>query len=154
MAISRNEINEMDDLYGDIKAFRIRAQEELRRARRYAAFVSLILFDLSKINRNDEIEKFENSDTFMKSLRQLVRSSIRDTDIISTAGARKMFILLIDTPREGAEAFSERLQKSIRYFMCNNVKSPLNWRVPMTQYSFPAAPGDDVNMQAILDVIN
>jgi len=143
----------MDSLYGDIKAFRIRAQEELRRARRYAAFVSLISMDFSGIDPVTDIEHFAGFDQFMKSLRQLVRSSVRDTDIIGSTGAEKMLLLLVDTPREGAEALADRLEKTMRYFMCDNIKSPLNWRIPMRQYSFPGMPGEEFNLQTVLEII-
>jgi diguanylate cyclase (GGDEF)-like protein len=143
----------MDKLYGDIRAFKIRAQEELRRARRYAAFVSLISMDLSHVDGKGDIENFAGLDEFMKSLRQLVRSSIRDTDIIGSSGGKRLLLLLIDTPLEGAEVLSERLQKSIRYFMCNNIKSPLNWRVPMKRYCFPGTPGEEINIQSVLEII-
>jgi GGDEF domain-containing protein len=153
MTKSRQDTNDMDKLYGDTGAFKIRAQEELRRARRYAAFVSLISMDLSHIDPEGDLENFTGLDEFMKSLKHLVRSSIRDTDVIGSARGKKLFLLLIDTHLEGARALSERLQKTIRYFMCGNIKSPLNWRVPMEHYCFPGIPDQPSNLESILEII-
>ena len=152
MSKSKEDITEMDRLYGDIRVFKIRAQEELRRARRYAAFVSMISMDLSHIDPVTDIENFVGIDQFMTTLQQLVRSSIRDTDIGAGGGAR-LLLLLIDTPREGAEALTDRLEKTMRYFMCDNIKSPLNWHIPMKQYYFPGMPGEEFNLQSVLEII-
>jgi len=151
MPMSRKDTNDMDRLYSDVRAFKIRTQEELRRARRYAAFVSLISMDFSHINGDEDIENSVGLDKFMKSLHQLIRSSIRDTDIINLTGGKKLLLLLIDTPMQGADALVDRLQKAVRYFMCNNVKSPYNWRVPIKRYCFPESPGEEINLQSIIE---
>lgn len=142
---------EMDRIYGDPQAFKARALEEIRRARRYATFVSLVAVDMAHIDSVDELENFGNFGDFMTSLRKLIRVSVRETDLLSIAGANKVLILLMDTPREGALALAERLKKSLRYFMCDNIKSPLNWRVPIKEYSFPNAPEDELDIVAFLD---
>jgi hypothetical protein len=142
---------EMDRIYGDPQAFKARAMEEIRRAKRYATFVSLVAVDMAHVDSADELENFGNLGDFMTSLRKLIRVSIRETDLLSIADASKVLILLLDTPREGALALSERLKKSLRYFMCNNIKSPLNWRVPIKEYSFPNAPDAELDIIAFLE---
>jgi len=141
---------EMDGIYGDLKAFIARANEELRRARRYATFVSLIAIDLSHIDDEGEIENFSGFDEFMLSMQKLVRNSIRETDLLSASGNKGIYILLIETPGEGAQAVSQRLQSSLRYFICNNIRSPIKWRAPMKSYSFPQSIAGQPDLQSLL----
>jgi GGDEF domain-containing protein len=153
MANNNDKINETDKLYGNPLSFKVRAQEELRRAKRYATFVSLVSVDLAHVDSSDEIQNFSGFDEFMKSLRKLIRNSIRETDIVSNFDRQKVSILLLDTPREGASAMTDRLRKILRYFMCDNIRSPLNWRVPIKEYYFPSSSGEDFSIQAFLDHI-
>jgi GGDEF domain-containing protein len=153
MAKKRDDKYEMDRLYSDPQAFKARALEEIRRAKRYATFVSLVAIDMGHIDSIDEVENFGNLNDFMVSLRKLIRVSIRETDLLSIAGSGKILILLLDTPREGALSLSERLKVTLRYFMCNNIKSPLNWKVPIKEYSFPNAPEDEQDIVSYLDQV-
>jgi GGDEF domain-containing protein len=143
-----------DRLYSDPSAFKARALEEVRRAKRYATFVSMIALDLTHIDAISDVEKFKSYDDFISSFRKLLRGSIRETDILSIFNGHKAFILLLDTPREGAEVLEERLKIALRYFMAGFIKSPLNWHVPMKEYSFPNGSNDDLGFQAFIDNID
>ena len=140
-------------MYNNLEIFRARATEEIRRAKRYPTFISLVLLDVSHINSSGEIENFSNLDQFYMSLQDLVKKSIRETDLISSNGSGKIAILLIETPSEGATAFSERLKKTVKYFLCDNTKSPVNWRVPTRESYFPGSTGEDDSILGVLDTI-
>jgi two-component system cell cycle response regulator len=142
---------ELGSIYNDIEIFRARIDEEIRRARRYPTFLSLVLLDVSHVNSQDEIENFSEVEKFHAGLRNLVRKTIRETDLLSTDGSGKIAILLLETSREGATVFSKRLKKAVRYFLCNNTISPINWRVPISASSFPGSRGEDGGM---LDLLN
>lgn len=141
-------------MYSNPEIFRARATEEIRRAKRYLTFISLVLMDVSHINSSGEIENFPNLNQFHISLQDLVRKSIRETDLISSDGFGKIAILLIETPKEGAMAFSERLKKTVRYFLCNNTRSPVNWRVLTRESYFPGSTGENNSILSVLDSID
>jgi GGDEF domain-containing protein len=153
MAKKNKNIADMDLFYSDLRTFKARAQEEIRRAKRYATFVSMVSLDLTHIDVDNEIENFGNFDDFMESTKKLIRNSIRDTDLLSTSNRHKILILLMDTPKEGASALASRLKKTLRYFICNNIKSPLKWRVPSKEYCYPTSSSDEQNVQFLLDQI-
>jgi hypothetical protein len=138
-------------MYDSPAIFKARALEEIRRARRYPSFVSLIQLDISHINSEGEIENFENIQKFHDNLLDLVGRSVRDTDLISNRGTGRIAILLIETPREGALTLLERLKKTVRYFLCNNTKSPVNWRVPTKECYFPATKDNGDDFMAAID---
>lgn len=138
-------------MYDDPALFRNRAMEEIKRARRYPTFVSMILLDISHINSSSEIENFENLEQFYSNLLGLVGRSVRDTDIISPLSGGRIAILLVETPQEGTYALLERLKKTVKYFLCNNTKSPANWRVPSKESFFPAIRGNSRDLLTALD---
>ena len=151
MTINIEYLSKADGIYSDPLAFKARALEEISRAKRYATFVSMVSVDLSHADIQDEIENYSSYDDFMASLRKLVKASIRETDLVSDYDRHKISILLLDTAKEGASSLADRLRKLIRYFMCSNIKSPINWRVPIKEYYFPDAGDDDLNIQSFLD---
>ncbi len=134
--------------------FKNRAMEEVQRVKRYPSFVSLLSLDLSHITSEEELENFENLGKFYGALRELIEKSIRDTDLISDIYGGKIAILLIETPKNGALILSERLKESIKYFLCNNTKSPLNWRVPSRESSFPSPNNDEKSFINAVNEIN
>lgn len=142
---------DLDTLYNDLEVFKARIEEEIRRARRYPTFLSLVFVDVSHVDSADEIENFSEVGEFHTSLKDLVRKSIRETDLVSSNGNGKIAILLLETPREGASAFSRRLKKAVRYFLCNNTISPANWRVPITASCFPGSGGEE---ESLVDLLN
>lgn len=141
----------LENVYNNPYAFRARALEEVKRARRYPTFISMIEFDISHVNTKEEIENFETLDQFYTYLLNLVGRSVRDTDLISPFERGKIAILLIETPRDGAYALLERLKKTIKYFLCNNTKSPVNWRVPSRECFFPGTAGNNHDLLAALN---
>ena len=134
--------------------FKTRAMEEIQRAKRYPSFVSLLSLDLSHINSDEELEHFEKLGKFYTAIRELIEKSIRETDLISDIYNGKIAILLIETPEDGAVVLSERLKKSIKYFLCNNTKSPLNWRVPSRESCFPTSNNEENSFMDAINEIN
>jgi GGDEF domain-containing protein len=132
-------------MYRNNDYFRNRAMEEVQRVKRYPSFVSLLSLDLSHISSNDELENFENLENFYDAIRKLIEKLVRETDLISNIYNGKLAILLLETPKNGAMILSDRLKKSIKYFLCNNTKSPLNWRVPSKESCFPGGNTDEDN---------
>jgi two-component system cell cycle response regulator len=142
---------ELETLYNDPAIFRARIEEEIRRARRYPTFLSLIYVDVSHVKSTDEIENFSEVEKFHAGLSNLIKKTVRETDLISSNGGGKIAVLLLDTPRDGASAFSKRLKRTVRYFLANNTVSPVNWRVPMGESCFPGSRGDDKGLLDLLD---
>jgi GGDEF domain-containing protein len=134
--------------------FKNRALEEIQRVKRYPSFVSLLFFDLSHINSDSDLENFESLDKFYLALKELIKNSVRETDLISNIYSGKIALLLVETPKNGAEVLSERLKKSIKYFLCNNTKSPLNWRVSARENSFPCSDKDESGFINVIQEIN
>lgn len=150
MATEKDPLN-LDTMYNNLEIFRARIEEEIKRARRYPAFLSLVYIDVSHVDSPDEIENFSDVEKFHAGLNNLIRKTIRETDLLSSNGSGKIAILLLETPRDGASAFSGRLKKAVRYFLASNTISPVNWRVPISERCFPASRGEDTGILDLLD---
>jgi len=142
-------------MYENIMDFKARALEEVKRAKRYLSFVSLVSFDISHIKEDNDIENFDSIRTFHDAVRGLISDSARETDLISTVYDGKIYVLLVETPKEGAEIFSKRLKEIIKYFIYNNAKSPFNWRVGSREAYFPGSKNKtDSFIDALQDLNN
>jgi two-component system cell cycle response regulator len=144
----------LDTMYNNLEIFRARIEEEIKRARRYPTFLSLIVIDVSHVSSPHEIENFSEIEKFHAGLRNLIKKTIRETDLLSSNGSGKIAILLLETAREGASAFSKRLKKTVKYFLANNTVSPVNWRVPIAESCFPDSRGKDEGLLNLLDSMN
>ncbi len=148
--LANERITKIGKSYNDLELFKFRALEEIKRVKRYPSFVSLLILDLSHLNNRGEIENYRDLGEFYLSLCGLVRKSIRETDIISSSIRGKIAILLIETPKEGANSLAKRLKKMVKYFLCNNIKSPIDWRVPIKEFSFPHSTTDEGSLMAVI----
>lgn len=132
-----NDMKILDDLYSQPENFLSRVSQELKRAQRYLNFVSYINIDTSRMNVTDNLPvNGQNLELFDK-LRQHIRKTIRQTDIISGFVNGKISLLLIETNKNGAEIVKQRLQDSIKYFLHEIVEAPHNWRISLYAGSFP-----------------
>lgn len=143
------EIEILDKLYNSNDNFISRASQELKRAQRYLDFLSYLTIDTSHLDDND-IGDSRSGNEFYRKLRRHIRTSVRQTDIISGFNNGKICILLVDTPGEGAMTVSNRLQDSIRYFLHEIINSPKNWKVEIKANCFPT---DTATPSSVLDVI-
>ena len=141
-------------MYNDISIFKARALEEVKRAKRYLTFVSMVSFDISHIENLEYIENYKSIDSFYIALRNMVMDASRDTDIVSGVSNGRLFVLLPETPKEGAQIFSDRLKENIKYFLVNKAKSPLNWRVATQESYFPGSKNTSDNLFTALQNID
>ena len=85
----------------------------------------------------------------------MVMAASRETDIVSGISKGKLYVLLPETPKEGANIFSERLKDIIKYFLFSKAKSPLNWRVSARESYFPGSKNSSDNLfKALQDISN
>ncbi len=79
-----------------------RAEQELKRAERYSSFVSLVTFECVPVSHNwDEGLK--------KKVAEVLERSVRETDIVGISDFSRLALLLVETPRHGAERAAERI---------------------------------------------
>lgn len=94
--------------------FQVRLDEELKRARRYAAKVSLVMLDIDHFKALNDSHGHQQGDIVLRQTAQLVRESIRENlDIACRYGGEEFTIIMPETERGGAFTVAERLRKKV-----------------------------------------
>lgn len=136
----KTTMSEFVHYYPAIIDFGMRAKQELKRAERYACFLSLLDLNLDSILSTIKMrEKFTNGDyeAVVNRIRDFVCGNLRETDIVSGIESNRMLILLAETPYEGARRLSDRIASNLSDFMSSTYNSSIKLDVPVAISSFP-----------------
>jgi diguanylate cyclase (GGDEF)-like protein len=91
-----------------------RLAEEFRRYQRtHSAVCSLIMFDIDHFKRVNDTYGHPAGDEVIRVTAQILRESVRATDLTGRYGGEEFGVVLIDTPSQGAEILAERLRGKI-----------------------------------------
>jgi len=94
--------------------FHERYQEEVRRARRYQTPFAVMLIDMDNFKQiNDQYGHLEG-DYVLVQVADLIRRTVRETELIARYGGDELVILLPATNLQGARIAAERLLHAIR----------------------------------------
>lgn len=125
-------------LHRSHRSFQTRARQELARAERYAAYLSLVTLDLSCLLRSlAPDQKNEEMNRLFDELYDLVRTRVRTSDVVSGVENARLGLLLIETAKSGAQTLAARLAEQVRAYLASHVPLPSDWQVPVEIDSFP-----------------
>ncbi len=90
-----------------------RASEEIRRSMRHKSNLSLLMLDLDHFK--DKNDRFGHlvGDVVLKEVASILKSSLREIDIIGRLGGEEFAIMLTGTGKDGAFQVAERIRESI-----------------------------------------
>lgn len=86
---------------------------EVRRSKRYGQSVSLILLDLDDLDAFNQRQGHSNGDQLLKALALLLRSSVRDVDLVARYGGGSFVIVLPETSKDNAVMLAGRLREAV-----------------------------------------
>lgn len=93
--------------------FYIRLDEEFNRSERYKTPLSVIMIDVDNFKTINDTYGHRTGDLILKELANILKSSIRKSDIVARYGGDEFIILLPQTDRKGAEAEAGRVIQAI-----------------------------------------
>ena len=105
-------INEATQLY-DGRYFNIRLDEEIKRAKRYTQFFSLMLFRVDSFIPEIQARGIENTAERLRHFGKSIKDNLRSTDILAHLESGIFALILPETNIEGANFLSERLKEKI-----------------------------------------
>lgn len=118
-------IDELTGLYNS-RYFHERISEEVKRAKRYHLSTSLLMIDIDYVEKyKDPSAKAKRSfDVILQEISQMVRSYVRETDVITRYDENKFAIILIQSNKSNAILVAERIRLAIemRLFATESAK--------------------------------
>ena len=90
--------------------FSVRLEEEIARSRRFGHELSLVFLDLDRFKTvNDEMGHLAGDET-LRGVAEVLLKNSRGIDVISRYGGDEFAALLVETPRDGAALYAERIR--------------------------------------------
>ncbi len=121
--------------------FAWQAERELKRAERYPSFVSIITFEIIPVG-------YDWDDELKKKVAEVVELAVRETDVVGIPEAFRLAVLLVETPRRGAERAADRIAGQLLEFCIREKgKSKLEIKI----HSFPEDPQGKENFLAAIE---
>lgn len=118
--------------------FEQRLREEICRARRYSAKVSLIMLDLDNFKECNDIFGHQIGNKVLKRASRILKSCVRaNEDIPARWGGDEFAIILPHTPKKGARRLAERIRKAIQNYNFPELKRKLRVTLSLGVASFP-----------------
>jgi diguanylate cyclase (GGDEF)-like protein len=110
------ELAQTDPLTGlaNLRAFRARLDEEVKRARRYRTPITCVMTDLDQLKPiNDELGHAAG-DRAIAAVAAIIREELRETDFGARYGGDEFVVLLPHTGAEDGRVFAERVCARVR----------------------------------------
>ncbi len=93
--------------------FSIRLKEELNRARRSKGKVSLLILDIDHFKNYNDTLGHQTGDEALRTLGRVLKSTVRDEDVVSRYGGEEFCIILPGISKNGISILGERVRKII-----------------------------------------
>jgi diguanylate cyclase (GGDEF)-like protein len=103
-----------------------RVKEEIARVRRSGKQSSIIIIDIDKFKKYNDTYGHLAGDRVLECLADVLKSGVRDVDIVSRFGGEEFTVLLPDANRTSAWMVAERLRKTVE-------KMFIPWVTPIPQ---------------------
>jgi diguanylate cyclase (GGDEF)-like protein/PAS domain S-box-containing protein len=107
-----------DDLTGLLnrRALIERLEEEVRRTKRYKSQLALIICDIDYFKDINDTYGHDIGDRVLQVVSNLIKDSLRNTDIIGRYGGDEFLLILPETSMEGAKEIAERVRLNVKDF--------------------------------------
>ena len=163
-SLKKPDDNPQDDVFFDetirlynTRYLNIRLDEEMKRAKRYNQFLSLVLLNVDTFAEESVMENSvtdvteipdKRKNVLMKKLGEFIKANLRDTDILSLYNHDVLALILPETSVEGAVCLSERLKDQILFAFSsgeiNNAKKGNSVSIGITSYPTDARVIDEL----------
>lgn len=90
-----------------------RLADEVARASRYRTPLSVLLIDVDRFKRVNDVHGHQAGDVVLKGLARLITKTVRVTDIVARYGGEEIIVLAPNTTVKTAERLAERLRAAI-----------------------------------------
>jgi two-component system cell cycle response regulator len=135
------ELTVIDELTGiyNYRFFVQKLADELKRARRYHHNLSLLMIDIDWFKRYNDNYGHLFGNLILSDLAKVIKSCIRDTDILIRYGGEEFVVILPQTEKEDARNIGERIRSKVEQtlFEEKEKKFKINLTVSLGVATFP-----------------
>ncbi len=93
--------------------FRMRIKEEIARARRENSLISLLIMDVDHFKNYNDTLGHPAGDDVLRQVSDILRSSVRDNDIVARYGGEEFAVILPGADKVGSYALAERIRQKV-----------------------------------------
>jgi diguanylate cyclase len=133
-----SEVVRVDQLTGVLnrRGFDDAILREVSRVKRTRGTLALAMLDVDNFKQLNDTYGHQVGDVALQHLAQVIRDTLRPTDVISRFGGEEFIILLPDTDIEAANNAITRLQRALtkRFFMGNNQRLLITFSAGISIY--------------------
>lgn len=104
--------DELTQLY-NFRHFQYAFTNEFQRAKRYNHNLSLLMCDIDYFKNYNDTNGHEAGNEVLKKIAAIMKTTARDVDFIARYGGEEFVLVLIETNKENAGLFAERLRQRI-----------------------------------------
>ncbi|MBI3611136.1 MAG: diguanylate cyclase [Nitrospirae bacterium] len=123
--------DELTGLYNH-RHFRQQLNLEISRAERYRRSLSLMMIDIDYFKQYNDTNGHLKGNEVLKDVGRLLRTMSREVDIVARYGGEEFAIIMPETERRKARAFSERLRKKIADHPFENARKQPNKKLTVS----------------------
>ncbi len=120
------------------RSFMQRMNEELERAARYNETMTFLMIDLDDFKATNDSYGHLHGDFVLTEIAQLIRSSIRLTDVAGRIGGEEFGVIIINASKRTSRSTAERIKSSIakNHFENDGISSRIAASIGMAEYPF------------------
>lgn len=104
--------DELTDLF-NYRFLQQRLDDEIGRAERYGKRLSLIMLDLDDFKRINDTQGHLVGDSVLFEIGQLLKSTVREVDVVARYGGEEFTVILPETDASGAFIVAEKIREAI-----------------------------------------
>ncbi|HEY5549414.1 MAG TPA: GGDEF domain-containing protein [Coriobacteriia bacterium] len=121
-----------------------RAEDEVGRARRFGRSLSLLMLDADEFKRYNDTHGHVAGDDALADLASVMRTAVRDIDVVCRYGGEEFAILLPETDAEGAFVVAEKVREAVAAHAFKNADGKRTERITVSigLSTYPATATD------------
>lgn len=130
--------------------FQRQLENEFRRAPRFGYPIGLILIDVDHFKQFNDTNGHLLGDQVLRSMAQILKDSVRETDVVARYGGEEFAVILPETNREQALEVAERIRRNVaRHTFWGRAQTPVQVTVSIGVASRLAS---QTNPEALVDL--
>lgn len=104
--------DELTDLH-NYRHLQLRLDDEIHRAERYGKRLSFLMLDVDNFKRVNDVHGHRVGDQVLASVGQVLKSTVREVDIVARYGGEEFSVILPETDAPGAFIAAEKIREAI-----------------------------------------